>query len=644
MSRRVDRVRRGGRGQSAVMEGLEHRRLLAGDVPRLVGITGNQQNSAYEDETLYDVFYDLPGTRDERFLDGFADIPGNPPDTVLSISNPLGATQGYSALRVDVPQGTNAYWGFSSPNVVEMLKAGASMLSYDLTLRNIELNGGAFGEGEDNSFNGFAQSNELAIVINAPTGGFIQRNFTTGGGTDSLNTNATWSGVDGTRSITWDLTKFTSGGMSLPEFITANNATDARFWFVTQGDDTNGETGPMRFYFDNMVVHGGLTQQTLIGDFELVAIEKIVTLPFVPDTDAIGFNPESGLLHRTSGASSYRDNPMRIGYQDNHFMQTVDLLSPAMTQRGIFNATPDGELNNGVPTGPYGLPAPRPTFIQPAQRRTDTEVDPAIGDLIGPGEYHAARDLTWSHADHLFYVADERGIFKLTAGGQSTFLGRPIGIAGNPKGITFFTIEGQRRLLISERDGSSLWTIDTQTGETTGNIISLMDSNFNSIPGVLSLVEHPDGKSLLGIGKSFADPNDPFMRDLILIDPLTGLTTRLGSFGVHMADLAFVYVPGDTDFDADVDADDYFDIDRGDAMDLSGYENGDFNYSGQAGDAEDYMLIDRAFLRQQAGAPLGGAPLGAAPAAVAPRPFLAAPSGGEDDDAGLFGEAAALLS
>jgi hypothetical protein len=628
------------------MEVLEHRRLLAGEMPRLIGISGNQGIDS--DETLYEVHYGLPGTRDATFLDGFADITGNPPDTVLSISNPLGATQGYSALRVDVPQGTNAFWGFSSPNVVDLLKAGATTLSYDMTLTNIELNGGSFGEGEDNSFNGFAQNNELAVVINAPTGGFIQRNFTTGGATDSFNTNATWSGVDGTRTITWDLTKFTSGGLSLADFITANNATDARFWFVTQGDDTNGETGPMRFYFDNIAVQGPGATQTLIGDFELVEVEPIIKLPFVPDTDAIGFNPETGLLHRTSGASSYRDNPQRIGYQDNHFMQTVNILSPNLEQRGVFNATPDGEtvLVDGVPTptGPYGLPAPRPNWILPDHRRTDQETDPVIGDMNGPGEYHAARDLTWSLSEHVFYVTAEDGIWKMTADGQSSFVGRPIGISGNPKGITFFNLDGQRRLLISERDASTLYSIDPQTGETSGPIINLMDSNFNSIPGVLSLVEHPDGKSLLGIGRSMVDQEDAFLRDLILIDPLTGLTTRLGSFGIHMADLAFVYLPGDTDFDADVDIDDYFDIDNGDAMDLTGYENGDFNYSGVAGDADDYMLIDRAFLRQHAGAPVGGGALGAGPAAaVLPAaPFSARPV--SDDAGGLFGDGDDLLS
>ena len=39
---------------------------------------------------------------------------------------------------------------------------------------------------------------------------------------------------------------------------------------------------------------------------------------------------------------------------------------------------------------------------------------------MGPGEYEAARDLAWSPTEHLFYVADHRGIFKLTPAGDST--------------------------------------------------------------------------------------------------------------------------------------------------------------------------------------------------------------------------------
>src|SRR5688572_861617 len=355
----------------ATVESLEERRMLAGEF-KLIGITGNQQASSGPfvglDETLFEISYVTPGQpTPPALLDGFGDIVPNAPDTVLSVSTAVGVTQGRGSLRVDVPQ-AGGFWGFWTGNVIDALKNGANRLSYDMTLTNIELNGGSYGGGTDDSFNGFAQVNEIAVVIAAPAGGFIQRNFLAGGATDSSGQAGQWNGQDGTRNITWDLTQFTSGGMSIQDFIAANGATEARIWFPTQGGDSNGNVGPMRFYFDNMVLSNGLVD-TLIGDFDPLAIAPIIKLPFVPDTDAIGFNPDNGLLYRTSGASSYRDTANSIGYQDNHFLQTVNPFAPT-EQAGIFNATPGGEFTtvNGqvVSTGPYGLPAPRPTFVLPA--------------------------------------------------------------------------------------------------------------------------------------------------------------------------------------------------------------------------------------------------------------------------------------
>lgn len=202
--------------------------------------------------------------------DGWDDIASNPPTVVLTPVTGIGVTHGTQSLRAEVPQGQNAFWGIMSPNIVDQLKAGATGLSYDETLNGQELNGGAFGGGTDDSFNGFAQSNELAVVIAAPAGGFIQQSFAAANGTDSLGQGAGWNGVDGTRHITWDLTTFKSGGMSLADFINANSATDARIWLVTQGGDSNGNVGPMRFYFDNVALSGGTGGTTVIGDFEAV--------------------------------------------------------------------------------------------------------------------------------------------------------------------------------------------------------------------------------------------------------------------------------------------------------------------------------------------------------------------------------------
>jgi hypothetical protein len=57
---------------------------------------------------------------------------------------------------------------------------------------------------------------------------------------------------------------------------------------------------------------------------------------------------------------------------------------------------------------------------------------------------------------------------------------------------------------------------------------------------------------------------------------------------------------GDADLDGDIDADDYARIDGGFASHLSGYRNGDFNFSGGTPNSDDYFQIDRAFYNQGA--------------------------------------------
>ncbi|MEX2137813.1 MAG: PEP-CTERM sorting domain-containing protein [Pirellulales bacterium] len=262
------------------------------------------------------------------------------------------------------------------------------------------------------------------------------------------------------------------------------------------------------------------------------AVTPLIKLPFVPDSTAIGFNPENGLLYRTAGSEAYRNQPNRIAFNDNQFMQTVDVYTPGFPQVGIFNSNAPGDTG----FGPYGLPAPRPNFVLPAERRTDDQTDPMFRQN-GPNEYHALRDLTWSSSEHLFYGADERGIYRLTPEGESTFVGHPGGL--EPKGITFFNINGQRRLLLSERDGPTLSTIDPMTGLIVGDPVVLVDELLSALTGVLSLVEHPDGTTLYGITKK------PDHRELIRIDPVTGNTTMVGILDppgdAEFADLAFVF-------------------------------------------------------------------------------------------------------
>ena len=89
---------------------------------------------------------------------------------------------------------------------------------------------------------------------------------------------------------------------------------------------------------------------------------------------------------------------------------------------------------------------------------------------------------------------------------------------------------------------------------------------------------------------------------------------------------------GDANLDGRVNISDFFVTDAGKAMRRTGFASGDFDYSGGTADADDYMLIDRAFLGQPSGLSVG-APAAAAPAALpaappsAPQPL--SPSDGQ---------------
>jgi hypothetical protein len=268
-----------------------------------------------------------------------------------------------------------------------------------------------------------------------------------------------------------------------------------------------------------------------------VTTTKLLKLPHVPDLDAIGFNPASGLLHHLSGAASSENDPAQPTFRDNQFMETVDVPAGTNAQVAVFNANQEQ----------YGLPAPRPTFVLPTTRRTNAQVDDTF-NVRGPNEYRAARDLAWSAADKAFFLSDETGIYKLTPAGQSTFVGDPGTQVG---GLTFAMVNRQPQLLFGERDGSSLYVLDPATGRIVGDAIQLNDPGGAPLSGVLSLVTHPGTGDVYALARSAAAPNDPLQRDLLRITFATdefGVTTatgtKLGTFtGLAMDDLAFVYPP-----------------------------------------------------------------------------------------------------
>jgi hypothetical protein len=221
-------------------------------------------------------------------LDGWGTDGFIAPPITLAAST-IGATVGPSSLQSTANQGS--FWGTSTGNLITGTGQGpggtpltrlpqlqqATRISFDLTLLSAQINGGS------GNFSGFAQANEMVFqlfsgpVPTLPAGInlFTQRNFATGNGTDSLNQNATWSGEDGTRTITFDLTAFTgvdpSDGVTKPLaaiLLAHPDIQDAKFGFVQQ---TGGGTpvGPSNFFYDNvrLLGAGGVTLAT-IGNFE----------------------------------------------------------------------------------------------------------------------------------------------------------------------------------------------------------------------------------------------------------------------------------------------------------------------------------------------------------------------------------------
>jgi hypothetical protein len=327
------------------------------------------------------------------------------------------------------------------------------------------------------------------------------------------------------RSMTRKSVALTLGLVCVLSATTFAAPTQIRLLGVT-GNRNTGEGG--RDPNDQRLFEINLT------DFSLT---PIFSFPFVPDTISIGFNPSDGLLYRTGGAGAYRNDPTRIGFNDNYFFEKVDVYDPAFPQTAIFNSNPQGDGTHG----PYGIPGPRPDFILPAERRTDDQIDPSFRQQ-GENEYSAMRDLVWSAEEQVFYGADGDGIFKLTADGKSTFLDKP---ANQPKGIAFFNIGGERRLLLADRDNANLYTIDPMTGQAIGDPVEMVDPDGLPMTGVLSLAEHPLGDSLYGIRAVRDAGGDSIGRQLIRINPVSGTSTFLSDLNdtgdALLSDLAFVF-------------------------------------------------------------------------------------------------------
>jgi len=312
-----------------------------------------------------------------------------------------------------------------------------------------------------------------------------------------------------------------------------------------QGNDTPDPQGGF-LYPDHMLYEINVTT---------AAITKLRRLTFVNDSQAVGYSPATGLLYHSAGSESYSNNPSRlghdqggpdisgVGYQDSQYLESINLTTGMTT--ALFNADPSPNPDPLLPS--FGLPAPRPNWVLPEVRRDSTQTDGSF-NVRGPNEYHAARGMAWSASKGLFYIADEQGIFKLTLGGECTFIARPAfpsdGSVDNAKAIAFVKVGGVSKLFVGHRNGTGtnglLIEIDPETGEVLGEVPLTYPPGggepVDQFGGLLGMEQHPATGVLYGIRKTA----DNFARELVTINPVTGATTLVGNMGMHIAGITFV--------------------------------------------------------------------------------------------------------
>jgi PEP-CTERM motif len=238
--------------------------LVAGNVSRAQSvIIGNFETPALDN-------YDTDGTF-------------NSPSPTLS-QGTVGVTLGSSSLESQQGSGGSGsetkiianenFWGPATGNLANVPGAIAALgtpgatLSYNLNLTNAYLNGDPTGQNAQ--FNSYAQSNVIAITLFGTSGGtagglniFAQETFSSAVDTDSSGQNATWSGVDGNRELTWALSSFTgtdpANGQTetLAQIIDnpANVVQDSKIgWSEQGGEDSpvSQQSGPLIMFWDDV--------------------------------------------------------------------------------------------------------------------------------------------------------------------------------------------------------------------------------------------------------------------------------------------------------------------------------------------------------------------------------------------------------
>jgi hypothetical protein len=207
----------------------------------------------------------------------------------------------------------------------------------------------------------------------------------------------------------------------------------------------------------------------------------------------------------------------------------------------------------------------------------------------------------------------------LLAGGVEDFTigGNAVVTLGAAQHISTLTLNNTARLstagqllelnLLSMAAGAFL---DLGDGDMIihANSTLVRSSQLNLITGKIRASRESSPRwSAAGISSSLAAGNPVVGIAAIPNNVGAGGTAKYTTFDGSAVDTNAVLVKttynGDHDLDGDVDPDDFAAIDAGFINRLTGYFNGDFDYSGGAPDADDYFMIDRAYGGQ--GAPLG---------------------------------------
>ncbi len=317
------------------------------------------------------------------------------------------------------------------------------------------------------------------------------------------------------------------------------------------------------------------------------ALTKIVTMPWVIDSQSIGYCAANGLIYHTGGDGAYRDGQNNVhdqdpsiltpggAFQDNQYMGTVNLLTLAMA--GVYNANPcpnpdnpSNDIgNDGLYLPCFGLPAPVPPWVLPQYRRDSTQTDPT-NRITGPNELSGVRGLAWSTELNSWYVSDGN-IYKMSLDGMTcTKLGNPTfyiptdDLGTYPDGLHPYSGEskapafvkmpsGETKLLVTYRMDSStsgntngwIMMVDPVTATNNGQIAVHYPAGggdpVGEFGGLLGLAQNPQTGVVYGLRKT----DDHFARELVTIDLTTGNSTLVGVlnegvYGQAITTLAFV--------------------------------------------------------------------------------------------------------